>query len=175
MRWLAPLSATVAAFAALTLASNAAAAPVTIAPVTFSAEFQTALNDDLGAREGPFLQRVVEQNLAGALSRAGASVGSSGGLTIETTIIDADPNKPTLEQLSDTPGLSAIDSVSLGGAELVAVIRAPDGSVVAEVRHRRYSTTIAEVVPASGQWTDAHRAIRQFATKVAAAYRANAR
>ena len=171
MRWLAPL----AALAALALAQNAAAAPVTLAPVSYSPEFQASLNDDLGTREGAYLSDAVTRSLTGALERAGAQVGTPGGLTVETTIIEAAPNRPTMQQLVSKPGLSEIYSISIGGAELNAVIRGADGSVLAEVHHRRFSSDIRDVIPPAIEWSDAHRAIRQFAVKVANAYRASAR
>ena len=67
-----------------------------------------------------------------------------------------------------------IDSISVGGATLHGVLRGPNGQVLAEIDHRRYSNTLADVVPGPTQWMDAQRAIRQYADKVARAYQANA-
>ena len=166
MRWLVPLTA----MAALAFAQSAAAAPVSVGSVSFSPEMQTTLERRLGDREGPMLQDDVSRALTRALRRAGAEVGPGAGVTVETTIVDADPNLPTMKELSDMPGLSMIDSMSIGGAELHAVIRGADGRTLAEVNHRRYSMSLLDIDFPTTQWHDAQRAIRQFAEKVADAY-----
>lgn len=161
------IAASLAALAALTFASSATAQP-TVAPISFSPEFQEALAEDYGEREG----RVLSERIATAIDRALAERGVSAGpsATIEVSLIDAQPNRPTFQQLSDRPGLSAIDSISLGGAELNAVIRGADGRVLGEVSHRRFDHTLEDVRIAAWTWSAADRAIRQFAVKVADAY-----
>ncbi|MGE0596761.1 MAG: DUF3313 family protein [Hyphomonadaceae bacterium] len=161
---------TLAALAAFAFAQTAAAATVTLAPVSFSPEFQELLEDDLGTREGHYLQQRVEAAVTRALQRAGAQVGPGGDLTVEIAIVSAEPNRPTLQQLSDRPGLDMIRSVSVGGAELRATIRRANGEEIAQVQHRYYSPSLAYVGFPAGQWTDAHRAITRFANKVALAY-----
>jgi hypothetical protein len=155
--------------AALAFAQGAAA--VTVSPISFSPEFETELSEDLGEREGVYLREDVETAVARALSARGVSAGS-GGDTIEITIIDAQPNRPTLGQLSARPGLDYIRSVSVGGAELRAVVRNASGDVIAEVEHRRYNHSLDEFhgIPPAGTWSEARRAIRRFAEKVADAY-----
>lgn len=162
------------ALAALAFAGSAAAAPVTIAPVVFSAEFQEELDHEIGAREGEILRHAVVDSVGRALERRGASLDQTGGLSIEITIVDADPNRPTLQQLRYNPSLDPMRSVSLGGAELVAVIRGADGRVLSEVRHRGYNHSLEDLVGPPTTWTEARRAISRFATKVADAYAANA-
>jgi hypothetical protein len=165
----------VAIFGAFALvATPALADPVTLAPVSFSPEFQSDLEDRLGAREGETLRDAVEQALTRSLARRGASVGSgSPTLLVEVSILDADPNRPTFQQLSDTPGLDMGRSISIGGAELRGVLRNAQGEVVSEVTHRRYDQTL-EHADGSSTWTAARRAIRQFAEKVGDAYAAGA-
>jgi hypothetical protein len=80
-----------------------------------------------------------------------------------------------MQQLANQPGLDPIRSVSIGGAELRAVLRNSSGDVVSEVTHRRYNHSLADLSGASTTWTEANRAIRQFARKVADAYTENAR
>ena len=109
------------------------------------------------------------------LAERGATLSEGAPVTVEISIIDAAPNRPTMEQLVDTPGLDAINSVSIGGAELRAVLRSADGRTLSEVTHRRYNYNLADVSGAATTWTEARRAIRQFANKVADAYVANAR
>lgn len=148
--------------AALTITSTASAQTV---PVTFSPEFQTALEEEYGVREGEILREAVVSAIANELTRRGVSIE---GVTIEVTILDADPNRPTMQQLFETPGLD-MRSISIGGAELRAVVRSASGQVT-EVNHRRYNPSLEDVTAAATPWTEARRAIRQFAVKVADAH-----
>jgi hypothetical protein len=157
-------------FAALTLAPAAWAGPVTVGPVSFSPEFQTSLEEELGTREGAALQRATTNSVSRALSRHGATLSEDAPVVVEIAIIDADPNHPTMQQLGDTPGLDPILSVYRGGAELHAVLRARDGAVLTEVTHRRYDFDLFEAERGATTWSSARRAISQFAEKVADAY-----
>lgn len=160
----------VAAFCGLAaLAYAQSAAAVTVSPISFSPEFEEELNDELGLREGDILRRDVERSVARALAARGVA-GNSG--TIEITIVDAQPNRPTMGQLGERPGLDYMRSVSIGGAELRAVIRGANGEVLTEVEHRRYNHSLADFhgIPPAGTWSEARRAINRFATKVADAY-----
>ena len=163
------------AAAALAFATAASAAPVTLAPVSFSPEFQSQLDDELGAREGVILTNAVNDAVERALIARGATIGAGAPLTVEISIIDADPNRPTMQQVMDTPGLDPAASVSIGGATLHAVLRGADGQVVSEVDHRRYNYSIQDLDGAPTTWTEARLAIRQFANKIADAYVAHAR
>lgn len=164
----------VAAIAVLAFAPMAAA-QVALAPISFSPEFQVSLDEDLGVREGETLRQAVETSVSRALARAGASVSNGAPVTIEISIIDADPNRPTMHQLAEEPGLDFGRSYSIGGAELRAVLRGSDGRVLTEVTHRRYNYSIDELLGPPATWSEARRAINQFATKVADAYIAHAR
>lgn len=151
-------------FAALAIAMIAAA------PVAFAGEtriaFSEAMTEDLaktyGEREADTLKRDLQRALDRAMARKGVSLGA---MTVEATIVDAKPNKPTLRQLSDKPGLDYFQSISLGGADLKARILDADGKLVREVRYSWYEHDIRLVV-GSSTWTDAHRAMRRFATEV---------
>ena len=156
--------------AALAFASSAAAAPVTLSQISFSPEFQVELDEELGAREGEYLRSAVTEAVSNALTRRGASIGAGADITIEISIIDADPNRPTMQQTQGRPGLDPLRSVSTGGAELRAVLRNASGQVVGEVDHRRYDETLSDVFVPPTTWTSAQRSIRQFAGKVADAY-----
>lgn len=134
-------------------------------PVSFSPEFQTALEDDYGLREGEHLRESVIAAVNAEFERRGVS--SAGAVDI--TIVDAEPNRPTMQQLIERPGLDA-RSISIGGAELRAIL--PSGEVVT---HRRYNHSLADIAGPAATWTEADRAIRQFAVKVADAYIASPR
>lgn len=134
-------------------------------PVSFSPEFQTSLEEELGVREGEVLRTAVSDAISRELSRRGVAAGSA---TIDVTIVDAEPNRPTMQQLVDQPSLD-FQSISIGGAELRAVVRSSNGAET-EVTHRRYNHSLADLSGAATTWTEARRAIRQFAVKVADAY-----
>ena len=134
-------------------------------PVSFSPEFQTSLEEELGVREGEVLRTAVADAISRELSRRGIAAGSA---TIDVTIVDAEPNRPTMQQLFDQPSLD-FASISVGGAELRAVVRSANGGET-EVTHRRYNHSLADLSGAATTWTEARRAIRQFAVKVADAY-----
>lgn len=129
-------------------------------PVSFSPEFQESLDEDLGAREGDFLRTHVAEAIDAELASRGIS--NRGGINV--TIVDAEPNRPTMQQMIERPGLDA-GSISIGGAELVATL--PNGQTVT---HRRYNHSLSDIAGPASTWTEARRAIRQFAVKVADAY-----
>jgi hypothetical protein len=150
----------------LVLATGASAQSLT--PIAFSSEFQQQLEDEYGVREGDVLRDAVTRAVNDAIAARGAPAGVSIG--IEITIVDADPNRPTIEQLRAQPGLDPMRSVSRGGAELRAVLRGADGAVLSEVTHRRYDYDLFDIGNAATTWSTARSAIRQFANKVAEAY-----
>lgn len=157
------------AFAALTFAGAASAQ--SIAPVSYSPEFQTELDEEIGPREGAYLSETLTRYVQRALARRGAAAGQ---LSVELQIVDAMPNRPTLQQLSSNPALDSMRSVSIGGADLRAVLRDRSGGVVAEVEHRYYTQNLRDVFIVPNTWTDARRSMQQFANKVADAYVAHA-
>lgn len=160
-----------ASLAALAFASAASAQTATISPISFSPEFQEELTDNYGEREGEYLGEYAQRMVSEALARRGVSA----GVTVDISIIDAQPNRPTFEQLSNRPGLDPIRSISVGGAELHGVIRGADGAVITEVSHERYNHSLSDLTGAESTWSEARRAIRQFANKVGDAYVASAR
>jgi hypothetical protein len=155
--------------AALALAQSAAA--VTVSQISFSPELETELHENYGVREGDVLRRTVEQSIEASLARRGVSMGEGAG-SIDVVIVEADPNRPTMQQLSARPGLDYMRSVSIGGAELHGVIRGSDGQVIAEVDHRHFNRSLEDFhgFPPATTWSEARHAIRRFAEKVADAY-----
>ncbi|MEZ5946606.1 MAG: hypothetical protein R3C13_11350 [Hyphomonas sp.] len=144
-----------------------AALALLVAPAAFateinigiSDELQTTLNDDLGAKEGAFLQREVQDDLEQALARAGLDPAR-----IDVTIVDAKPSKPTFKQLGDRPGLSYGDSVSLGGMHLTAVVYDEAGTPTADLDYDWYENDLRYA--GLSTWQDARRASRLFSTKL---------
>lgn len=138
-------------------------------PVSFSPEFQTALEEEYGVREGEVLRAAVTD----AISREFARRGVTNAASIDVTIVSAEPNRPTMQQLFDRPSLD-FQSISIGGAELRATVRSANGATT-EVAHRRYNHSLADLTGPAATWTEARRSIRQFAVKVADAYIASGR
>ncbi|WP_339747959.1 hypothetical protein [uncultured Maricaulis sp.] len=150
-----------AALTALSLTAGAALAaePVTIAPIQIGAELADKA-DDIGEREFDRLRQILrgdlERELAGHLGENGS--------TLYVTILDATPNRPTLEQLSATPGLS-MESISIGGASIEAELVSASGEKLQNFSYSWQSYNIVNVV-GSGTWTDARRAFNRFAGDV---------
>jgi len=161
-----------AGFATIALAPAAMAAPVAIAPVALSAEYQTKVDEEIGDRDSQALSEFVTRAVSRALTRRGGEISANAPVRVEITIIDADPNRPTWEEMRETPGLSQFWSVSTGGAELQATLRAADGRVLSEVNHRYFSNSLADIMGSPDTWSDANRATYRFARKVADAYAA---
>ncbi len=167
------LSLVAVATLSVAFAATAAAGPVVVRPLAIDADLQKKFEDEYGTREIAELSDAVSRSLASELRQAGGSVEDSGPITIETTLVDVKPSKPTMEQLRDKPGLDYFRSISLGGAELRARLLAADGSVLGEVSYDWYETDLTNTL-ALGTWSDARRAVRRFADKVGDAYRAQA-
>jgi hypothetical protein len=112
--------------------------------------------DDYGQRELDYLARdlqmAVERRVAG-----------SGG-AYELTLVNAKPNRPTFEQLSDTPGLSMM-SFGLGGAEVEGAYVGPDGSRT-PISFRWYAHDI-EWAQGETTWGDARTAFDKLAMRLA--------
>jgi hypothetical protein len=149
------LAAATAAFA-----PSAAAAPVTVGDVTYSADFQKSLTKTYGPREGERLASDVRR----ALTRAVASVDAPTATRIDVEIVDAKPNRPTMQQMTDMPGLS-MESIAIGGAALRATLRDSSGAELRTVSYSWYESDIRDTLAAT-TWSDANRAIRWFSAQV---------
>jgi hypothetical protein len=149
------------------LGISASAAAQTLEQVSYSPEFQTVLEDDIGMREGEYLRARITEAIDRAIERRDAPAAQ---IRIEVVLEDAQPNRFTMNQLRRRPDVDAMRSVSVGGAELRAVLRDANGAVLTEVEHRRYSNSLRDLFVEPMTWTDANRTIRQFAEKVADAY-----
>ncbi|MBU1347094.1 MAG: hypothetical protein KKA16_09105 [Alphaproteobacteria bacterium] len=103
------------------------------------------------------LTEVVERTLA----RRGALEGAQ----VNLVLTELKPNRPTFEQVRDTPGLSSFDSISVGGAAIEGEVVTADGQRL-PVRYSRFSSSIAEV-RGFGTWQDADRAYSRLAENLA--------
>lgn len=147
-----------AAIGALAILPTAAATEVA---VTYSDDFAEELSENFGEREGETLTEDIIEDLDSAFEKAGVSPAR-----VDVVIVDAKPNRPTFQQLSDRPGLDSFRSISLGGMELTGTAYDADGNVLATQEYGWFENNIRDVI-GSGTWTDANRASRRFAKKFA--------
>ncbi len=148
-----------AAIGALAILPTAVATEVA---VTYSDDFAEELSENFGEREGETLTEDIIDDLDNAFERAGVSPAR-----VDVVIVNAKPNRPTFQQLSDRPGLDSFRSISLGGMELTGTAYDADGNVLATQEYGWFENNIRNVI-GSGTWTDANRASRRFAKKFAA-------
>ncbi len=116
--------------------------------------------EDLGQRDVDHqlerLQTVVERRLA----RDGALEGAQ----VNLVLTDLKPNRPTWQQALDKPGLSIMDSISIGGATIEGEVVTADGRRM-PVSYSRYSSSLADVNGFS-TWQDADRAYERLASNI---------
>ena len=151
-------------FAPLAAVLAFGAGPATAEPAVVSVSLGPELETrafDLGPRE------VQEQadRLAELVGRALARDGDLEGARVELVLTDLQPNRPTIQQMVDRPGLDGHRSVSIGGATIEGQITMADGSTQ-PVRYDWYSSSLADV-RGFNTWQDADRAYRRLAMNLA--------
>lgn len=125
------------------------------------------IGDDLAEKAEDYGARDIDRLIARLDEQAEAALPQSGryaGARMELVIEDATPNRPTFQQMTDVPGLS-MESLSIGGAEISGEIIFADGRRI-PVAYRWFETSLAHVSAAS-TWSDADRAFRWFARRLA--------
>lgn len=117
--------------------------------------------EDLGERE---VARQADR-LAEVVGRALARTDRYDDAEVRLTLTELKPNRPTFEQVARTPGLSAIHSLSIGGAAIAFEVIQPNGER-ATGQLDYFSHTLAEVRGFS-TWQDADRAYMRVAARLA--------
>lgn len=145
--------------AALALAGAAAAQPSAVV-VTVSPDFAKTA-EELGQRD---VQQQVE-DLTRKVERVLTDRQALDGARIELVITDLKPNRPTMQQISDKPGLDPIRSISIGGAAIEGRVTTASGEVH-PVKYDYYSNTLADVRGYS-TWQDANTAYDRLARNLA--------
>lgn len=113
-------------------------------------------------------QRDVDQQLErlrSVVERRLARDGALAGTRVNLVLTDLKPNRPTWQQAADKPGLSIMDSISIGGATIEGEIITADGQRL-PIRSSRYSNSIVEVWGYT-TWQDADRAYSRLADNLA--------
>ena len=145
--------------AALALAGAASAQPSAVV-VTVSPDFAKTA-EELGQRD---VQQQVD-DLTAKVTRVLTQRQALDGARIELTITDLKPNRPTMQQISDKPGLDPIRSISIGGAAIEGTVTMANGDVQ-PVKYDYYSTSLADVLGYS-TWQDAGTAYDRLARNLA--------
>lgn len=121
-------------------------------------------------REAPKLgQNDVDQQVADLVRRIETTLTRRdvlNGATIELVLTDLRPNRPTMQQLADRPGLDPIRSLSIGGAAVEGTVTTADGTVE-QVKFKYYTPTLQDAVGTT-VWSDANRAFDRLANNLAA-------
>ena len=151
--FLAPLTA------ALALAGAAAAQPSAVV-VTVSPDFAKTA-EELGQRD---VQQQVN-DLTRTVERVLTQRHALDGARVELVITDLKPNRPTMQQIGDKPGLDPIRSISIGGAAIEGSVTMANGEVQ-PVKFDYYSNTLAEV-QGYATWQDASTAYNRLARNLA--------
>lgn len=126
----------------------------------------------LGPKVQADAERLGEREVARQVSRLAEVVGTALArserdqyVSVRLTLVELKPNRPTFEQVARTPGLSAIDSLSIGGAEVEIEVIGIDGER-ASSSVDYFSHSLAEVRGFS-TWQDADRAYARVASRLA--------
>ncbi|OYX49826.1 MAG: hypothetical protein B7Y90_06085 [Alphaproteobacteria bacterium 32-64-14] len=146
------------AFAAALMASPALALTV---ETKMSTAFQEKLDDDIGVREARVLSDALTRKITNVFAEKGVQAEK-----IVVTIEDARPNRPTMEQVSQKPGLDSMHSISLGGAKLSGIAYDAAGNEIGRFDYRWYETDLHNVVAAT-TWSDARSTFDKFARRFA--------
>lgn len=147
------------ALAGLVLAAAPASALTVEAKV--SPEFQTKLEDDYGVREARILVDSLTSKTEAIFARQGVRAER-----VVLTIEDAKPNRPTMQQVSDTPGLDPMRSISVGGARITGTAYDAAGTAIGTLQYDWYETDLTNVIAAT-TWSDARSSFDRFARRFA--------
>ena len=173
MRMIHALSALPAIVLAAPLAAaqsmSAVSGPLELGEVAISEDLQVKAAEEYGERDIERLTEALRAEAEAALMGAGrlAVDGAEPEGRIELTLVDADPNRPTMLQMKNEPGLS-FQSFSRGGAAIEAVLYDASGAEAGRMEYDWYSPDLRDAW-ARGVWSDADRTIDRFASRLASA------
>ena len=154
-----PLAFFAPAAAVIPLATAAQAQEPNVT-VTLGPKLQEQV-EDLGPRE----VRDQADRLAERVREALARRNDLNGTAVNLVLTDLKPNRPTLQQLTDRPGLDRIRSVSVGGAAVKGEIVTADGRSL-PFEYDRFNSSLADVYGFT-TWWEADRVFDRVARKIA--------
>ena len=124
-----------------------------------------ANNGFYGERDLLRLTERLQSKLEKSLIKKGVHISETAETVLRVTLVDANPNRPTSEQLSRQSGLHH-RSLGVGGAKMEGELIAADGQSLGTMNYNWYEHDISES-QYGGTWTGANRAIDRFAKKTA--------
>lgn len=146
------------ALLAAAIATGAQAAPTINIEIGADLAGKTNVVD---GRDLDFLKAELRESIEREYARKGVS---ADGAVLTLVIEDATPNRPTMRQLTRTPGLS-YESRGIGGASVTGTLVTADGAST-PISYRWYETDFRNTV-AAGTWTDAETSFDRLARKLA--------
>lgn len=151
-----------AAFAALGLVGSALAEPmstVSSVEVSLSPELKTKAAKEYGVKEVDRLAAELRKDVTRRLESTGVLAGGR----VELTLVDVKPNRPTMKQMGDKPGLS-FQSFGVGGATIEGRAISLDGEIT-PIKYEWYESDIRNSWHQT-TWADTERAFDRFARKI---------
>ena len=110
----------------------------------------------------------LKRRMVAQLEKNGVTVSDDAGTVLNLVITNAEPNRPTFKQLSNSVSLSS-RSFGIGGAAFEGTLVSA-GQAQGEVSYAWFESNIRDA-SYGGIWTDANRAIDRFASKTAKSLR----
>ncbi|MEG1451661.1 hypothetical protein [Brevundimonas sp.] len=155
-------------FAKMTLMASALSLVTATAALAQPAAINVSISPDFAADAAKLGERDVNEQVADLTRQVERTLNNSDaldGAVINLVITDLKPNRPTMQQLTDRPGLDSMRSLSVGGAAVEGDVTLADGTKQ-DVKFKYYSTDIRDAVGAA-IWTDANRAYSRLARNLA--------
>jgi hypothetical protein len=107
----------------------------------------------------------LEKWTARDLEKKGVEVDDNAQAVLKLTLVDARPNRPTFNQLSQQPGLD-FRSFAVGGAEIEGELFAANGTSMGKVSYEFYETFFdGGLQQATAVWSDARRTMQRFSRR----------
>jgi hypothetical protein len=141
--------------------------PLDVKPLQVSPEMQKKLDKDYGTSELIRLEHDLESSLRYARKKTDPAACVNGAVTLETTLVDASPNHPTMEQMRRQTGLDYLRSISIGGAELKGELKAADGHIITTIPYKRYAMDLRQASFSADTWGDARQSFDGYARAIA--------
>jgi hypothetical protein len=137
--------------------------------VAGAAQAQPAVNVTIGQDLQERVEKLGDRAVDEQVSRLRTEVEQAlaqryPGASAELVLTDLKPNRPTMQQVRDTPGLDPIRSISIGGAAVEGSIVTADGER-RPVKFSYYSPSIRDVY-GFGIWHDADRAFDRLGANI---------
>ena len=148
----------ISAMAGLMMATPAFALTV---EARVSTDLQEKFKDDFGVRESKILTDALTQKVTRVFEQKGVNADR-----VVVTINDVKPSRPTMEQVSNKPGLDPMRSVSLGGAKVTGIAYDASGKEIGTFEYKWFENSLENSIVAT-TWTDARTSFDRFARRFA--------